>query len=54
MRIENAFDVNAPPNRVYPVTVAYDGQAPPVAKPVNAIGLLFSILIEHIRGWFGR
>jgi carbon monoxide dehydrogenase subunit G len=29
-------------------------KAPPVAKPVNAIGLLFSILIERIRGWFRK
>lgn len=28
--------------------------APPAAKPVNAIGLLFSIFIERIRGWFRR
>jgi hypothetical protein len=28
--------------------------ARPAAKPVNAIGLLFSILIERIRGWFRR
>jgi carbon monoxide dehydrogenase subunit G len=35
-------------------TVAVAIKAPPVAKPVNAIGLLFSILIERIRGWFRK
>jgi carbon monoxide dehydrogenase subunit G len=28
--------------------------APPAAKPINAIGLLFSILVERIRSWFRR
>lgn len=28
--------------------------APLATKPVNAIGLLFSIFIERIRGWFRR
>ncbi len=35
-------------------TVAVAVAAPPAAKPVNAIGLLFSILIERIRSWFRR
>ena len=35
-------------------TVAVSVTAPPAAKPVNAIGLLFSILIERIRSWFRR
>lgn len=83
MLIENAFDVKAPPERVYNFlpnvnkVVAWVpgaelvGQVDPQtfkgkvkikvgprvaapAKPINAIGLLFSIIVERIRGWFGR
>lgn len=34
--------------------VAVAVQKPRAAKPVNAIGLLFSILAERIRSWFRR
>jgi len=47
---EQLEEAPAPVNGAASVAVS----EPREAKPVNAIGLLFSILIEHIRSWFRR
>jgi carbon monoxide dehydrogenase subunit G len=48
---EQLEDGPAPVGGAAPVAVR---EAPREAKPVNAIGLLFSILGERIRSWFRR